>query len=293
MKEIKGATALVTGASRGIGVHIAKALAQRGANVALAARSEAELEVTRDAVAALGVTAAAIPADVTLAAERHALLERVESEIGPVDILVNNAGIESSMAYTEFSEQAFEQMNAVNFTAAQLMTRAVLPGMLARRRGHIVNIASGLGKMALPYLSVYSATKFGLVGATQALRAEFRGTSVGFSVVCPGFVRNDGLYARHEADGAAAPRIAGRATPERVAKAVVRAIVHDRPEIIVNSQPMRPLLLMLTAFPSLHPPLIKTFGLTRWGERAAAISAAGHQGEAVLQGSASQPRVKV
>ena len=277
MKEIKGATALVTGASRGIGVHIAKALAQRGVNVALAARSQAELETSRDAVAAVGVKAVAIPTDVTSAAQRHALIARVEASIGPVDILVNNAGIESSRAYTDFSEQAVEQMVAVNLTAALLLTRAVLPGMGERRRGHIVNIASGLGKMALPYLSVYSATKHGLVGATQALRAEYRGTPIGFSVVCPGFVRNEGVYAHHEGEGAVAPRIAGRTTPEKVARAVVRAIVHDRPEVIVNSQPMRPLLLMLTAFPSLHAPLVRAVGLTRWGARAAAAAVDGGQ----------------
>ena len=135
MKEIKGTTALITGASRGIGVHIAKALAQRGVNVALAARSEAGLEASRNAVSALGVKAVAIPTDVSVASQRTALIERVESEIGPVDILVNNAGIESSRAYTDFSEQAVEQMIAINFTAALLLTRAVLPGMLARRRG--------------------------------------------------------------------------------------------------------------------------------------------------------------
>jgi short-subunit dehydrogenase len=270
MKEITGATALVTGASRGIGVHIARALAQRGANIALAARSATELEATRDAIAALGVKVVAIPTDVTVASQRGALLERAESEIGPVDILVNNAGIESASAYADFGDEEVERMVAVNLTAALLLTRAVLPGMLTRGRGHVVNIASGLGKMAIPYLSVYSATKHGLVGATQALRAEYRDTPVGFSVVCPGFIRNEGLYARHEADGAVAPRLAGRTTPEKVANAVVQAIVHDRPEVIVNSQPLRPLVLLFTLFPRLHAPMLKAVGISRWSERAAA-----------------------
>jgi hypothetical protein len=136
-----------------------------------------------------------------------------------------------------------------------------------------VNIASGLGKMAMPFAVSYSATKHGLVGATHALRAEYRGSGVGFSVICPGFVRDDGMYAVHEAGGAVAPRMAGRATPEKVANAVVRAITHDRPEIMVNSAPMRPLVLLMTAFPSLHAPLVKSLGLRRWGERAAAQQA--------------------
>src|SRR5512142_47977 len=128
----------------------------------------------------------------------------------------------------------------LNLTAPLLPIRAVLPGMLERGKGHIVNMASGAGKVAQPFDAVYSATKFGLVGATHALRAEYLGSPVGFSVICPGFVRQDGMNARYEAQGLRVPPILGKTTPQKVASAVLKAIREDRAEITVNSQPMRP-----------------------------------------------------
>jgi short-subunit dehydrogenase len=286
MKELRGATALVTGASRGIGVHIAKALAEQGVNVALAARSEADLVATRDVIAKLGVKTLAVPTDVTVASHRHALLERTETELGPIDILVNNAGLEAATAFEAMPEETIERVVAINLTAALLLIREVVPGMLARGRGHVVNIASGAGKLALPFATPYSATKFALVGATQALRAEYRDTPVRFSVICPGFVRGEGMYATHEADGAAAPRVAGRTTPEKVAQAVVKAIVKDRPEILVNSSPVRPLLMLTAAFPSAHGALFHYTGITSWGRRAASSGSV----ESQLSGKRSATR---
>src|SRR5207244_2510946 len=163
-----------------------KALAARGANVVLAARSGAGLEASREAITAIGVKAVAIPTDLTVASQRRALLEQAESAIGPIDILVNNAGTEGFGTSSELTDESVEHAILVNLTAALLLTRAVLPGMLVRGRGHVVNIASGLGKMALPFAVSYSASKHGLVGATHALRAEYRGAGVGFSVICSG-----------------------------------------------------------------------------------------------------------
>jgi len=292
LKELSGANALVTGASRGIGVHIARALAERGVNLALAARSAPELNTLRDSLSGLGITVAAIPTDVSDAAQRHALIERSEAEVGPIDILVNNAGVEGSNAFTAMSEHDIEQVVTVNLTAALLLTRALLPGMLERRRGHVVNIASLAGKMALPFAAPYSATKSALIGATQALRAEYRGTPVGFSVVCPGFVSNEGMYARHEAGGASVPRLAGRTTPEKVARLVVRAITNNRSELITMGSPIRPMLMMQTALPSMHSPLMQYLGITRWGRRAAELEHRG-SGDAELQGSSARTTTKV
>jgi short-subunit dehydrogenase len=165
--------------------------------------------------------------------------------------------------------------------------------MLARGRGHVVNIASGAGNMALPSAAPYSATKFALVGATQALRAEYRNAPVGFSAICPGFIRDEGLYAAHEADGAVAPRIAGPAAPEKVARAVVRAIIHDRSEILVNSSPMRPLILLNAAFPRAHSFLFSRTGITGWGERAATPSSDTQATDAALQGTRTTSATKV
>ena len=146
---------------------------------------------------------------------------------------MNNAGTELASRYTDLDPAEIEAMVNLNLTAPLLLIRAVLPGMLDRGKGHIVNLSSGAGKVAQPFNAVYSATKFGLVGATHALRAEYLGSPVGFSVICPGFVRQDGMYARYEAQGLRVPSLAGTTTPrKRSPSAVLKAIREDRAEIV-------------------------------------------------------------
>jgi short-subunit dehydrogenase len=269
MKDLGGANAIVTGASRGLGVGIARHLAAAGVNLALAARSAEQLEQVRDDLVGLGVKAAAIPTDVTVASQRAELVERATGELGPIDILINNAGVEMTAAYQDMDPSEIEETIAINLTAAMLLTRAVLPGMLERGKGHVVNIASGAGKAGVPYGVPYSATKFGLVGATQALRAEHLDSPVGFSVICPGFVTDEGMYARFEAAGLRAPRLVGTTTPDKVARAVVRAIKRNRVEMLVSDMPLRPLVVLGNALPQSAAPLMKGLGLTDFFRRAA------------------------
>ena len=269
MKDLRNANAIVTGASRGLGTHIARALARSGVNVAVAARSAQQLEAVRAELVGLGVKAVAIRADVTVAAERQELVDRAVAELGPIDILVNNAGTELASRYADLDPAEIEAMVNLNLTAPLLLIRAVLPRMLDRGKGHIVNLSSGAGKVAQPFDAVYSATKFGLVGATHALRAEHLGSPVGFSVVCPGFVRQDGMTARYEAQGLRIPSLAGTTTPQKVASAVLKAIWEDRAEIIVNSQPIRPMAVLQAAAPQVIPRLAKRIGVTSMAARAA------------------------
>ena len=269
MKDLRNANAIVTGASRGLGVHIARALASSGVNVAVAARSAQELEAVRAELVSLGVKAVGIRADVTVAAERQELVDRAAAELGPIDILVNNAGTELASRYTDLDPTQIEAMVNLNLTAPLLLTRAVLPGMLDRGKGHIVNLSSGAGKVAQPFNAVYSATKFGLIGATHALRAEHLGSPVGFSVICPGFVRQDGMTARYEAQGLRVPSRFGTTTPQKVASAVLKAIREDRAEIIVSSQPIRPMAVLQAAAPQVIPRLAKRIGITSMAARAA------------------------
>ena len=275
MKDLRNANAIVTGASRGLGVHIARALASSGVNVAVAARSAQQLEAVRAELVGLGVKAVGIRADVTVAAERQELVDRAAAELGPIDILVNNAGAELASRYTDLDPTQMEAMVNLNLTAPLLLIRAVLPGMLDRGKGHIVNLSSGAGKVAQPFDAVYSATKFGLVGATHALRAEYLGSPVGFSVICPGFVRQDGMTARYEAQGLRVPSLAGTTTPQKVASAVLKAIREDRAEIIVNSQPIRPMAVLQAAAPQVIPRLAKRIGLTSMTARAAEMRRTG------------------
>ncbi len=160
----------------------------------------------------------------------------------------------------------------VNLVSAMLLTRALLPGMLERKRGHIVNIASGAGKVGVPFAVAYAASKHGLVGFTNSLRCEFEKSPVSFSVVCPALVSETGMYARWEVRGAKAPKIVGRASPAKVADVVVACIRKNRSEVLVNTPPVRPLVVLANIAPGLTPRLMRTLGYSRMFERAAELT---------------------
>ncbi len=267
MHDLRGANAIVTGASRGIGVYIARALAKEGVNLALAARSIGELEQVRAEMEGLGVRAIAIACDVAKASDRAELIRRTEADLGPIDILVNNAGIERVARFDQAVESDITDTLTINLEAPMLLTRAILPGMLARSRGHVVNIASGAGKVGVPYGSSYCASKHGLVGFTSALRAEYRGRPVGFSVVCPGFVTDAGMYDRWDKNGIHAPKLAGTSTPEKVAAVTIRCIKHNKGEATVNTPPVRPLIVLANIAPSIVPWMLHRLGYSKVFER--------------------------
>jgi short-subunit dehydrogenase len=224
--DINGAVTIVTGASRGIGKVIAGDLVRRGARVAVTARSEADLKTVADSIGAFPV-----PADVSNEEDRQRLVKSVEAELGPIGVLVNNAGIESIRAFAEMPEADIRDIVEVNVVSTMLLTRLVLPGMLERGRGHVVNIASVAGKAIAPWNSVYSATKHALIGWTLSMRVELEGSGVGASVICPGFVAREGLFARW-GDEKTGRRSGAFTTPEKVAAAVARAVERDVPEIV-------------------------------------------------------------
>lgn len=270
MKELRGANAIVTGASRGLGVLIAHALAKEGVNLALAARSADALEKVRGDAAATGVNVVSIPTDVGDRAGLEALATRAEDELGPTDILVNNAGIEATCRYEEYPPDKITELLEVNLTAPMLLTRIVLPGMLERGRGHIVNVASLAGKGGFPYQAPYAASKAALVMFSHTLRVELVDSPVGCSVVCPGFVADEGMYADMVRDtGVKASRLLGESKPAAVADAVVKAITSDASELIVNPSPMRPLLAMLQLFPDTGARVANALGVTALARRVA------------------------
>jgi short-subunit dehydrogenase len=259
MTELRDAHVLVTGASRGLGKRIAVALAAQGARLTLAARTADQLRPVADEI---GGGTRAVAADVSDTEQRAALVERAQSEGGPIDILVNNAGVEWASAFADQDPDEITQTLQVNLVGAMLLTRAVLPTMVERRRGHVVNMASLSGLSGTPYEAAYSASKFGLVGFSQALRAELRGSGVSCSVICPGFVADDGMYARMAQRGATAPRMVGVSSIEKVVDSVVATIRSDDALVIVNPSPMRPLLALQTLVPAAHGALMQRFGLT-------------------------------
>ncbi len=186
--SLEGRVALVTGAGRGIGAAVARALAGAGARVAVLARTPSDVEGVAGGIRAAGGEALAVTGDVTdEAAVRDAVAE-VGRVLGPIDILVNNAGSASAnrLGRTDLGE--WNRLLAVNATSAFLCTRAVFDGMRARGRGRIVSVASMAGLEGKRYVSAYTAAKHALVGFTRAVAAEAAGSDVVVAAVCPGYV---------------------------------------------------------------------------------------------------------
>ncbi len=269
MKNLQGRTALVTGASGGIGTHLARRLAREGVNVAVSGRREDALAKVATELSALGVKAVAVPADLSQLSNIDPLLDRVEATLGPIDVLVNNAGVESIGAFTSYTREELTTSIDINLTAPLLLTHRLTPGMLERGQGHVVFIASVAGKVGPAFSEPYAATKAGLVGLTQSLRAEYLGAPVGFSVVCPGFVAGDGMYARMVEDGHSSNRLLGETTTEKISEAVVQAILKDRAEIIESGAPIRPLLALAQLAPGLVERVAPKFGVTELFRRVA------------------------
>ena len=227
--DLHGQTALLTGATGGIGNAIARALHRQGAHVKLSGR---RAEVLESLAAELGDRAEVLAADLARPEDVDALVERA----GPVDLLVNNAGLPGSGRLTEYTPEEIDRALFVNLRAPMQLTRAVLPPMLERGSGHVVFIASIAGKVAPGGSSIYSATKFGLRGFSFALHEDLRGTGVGTTAVFPGFISDAGMFAESEVE---LPRGAGTRSPEQVAEAVLTGIAKNRPEIDVSALSQR------------------------------------------------------
>jgi short-subunit dehydrogenase len=267
---VQGRTALVTGASGGIGRHIARALALAGADVLVAGRREAALGSVVEELRRLGVRSEALSAELSDLEQAEELVARAEQAAGALDILIHNAGIEIASSFPRYTRDELLSMINVNLAAPLLMTHRALPGMLERGRGHVVFVSSMAGKVGTAYQEPYSATKAGLIGLTQSLRAEYAGEPVGFSVVCPGFVSGDGMYQRMAEEGLRSNRIMGTTTVESIADKVVRAIRLDLPEVVDSGSPVRPLLALSQIAPRLAERIQARAGITDLFRRAAA-----------------------
>ena len=246
-----GRTAILTGANGGLGLPLTSALAGAGMDLLLVAYPGVGLEDACAAARSKGVRATPLVADLREDAGRRLTLETAAERLGQVDVLINNAGVEYSAPYHELSPEQIREVMAVNLEAPMMLTRGILPGMLARKRGHIVNISSLAGKAGPACQEPYAASKAGLCAFTFSLRNTYRGTGVSASVVTPGFV-DAGIYARMQRrTGRSAPMLLAACSPERVAAAVLRALSRDRAEIIVNRYPMRPLLALMALWSGL------------------------------------------
>lgn len=270
MKDLAGRTALVTGASGGLGTHIARRLAQKGMNVAVSGRREDALAAVVDELSGLGVRAHAAPADLADLSQIDSVAQSSEDALGPIDVLINNAGIEITSAFAAYTREELKTVVDVNLTAPLLLTHRLVPGMLARGRGHVVFVSSVAGKLGTAYQEPYSAAKAGLVGLTQALRAEYLDAPVGFSVVCPGFIAGDGMYQRMLEEGFRSNRLMGETTVAKITDKVVEAIERNLPEVIESGAPIRPALALSQLAPRAVERIAPRFGVTDLFGRVAA-----------------------
>ncbi len=188
---LEGKVALVTGGSRGIGQAIARTLGRMGAMLSLCARDTQKLQSVRRDLEAEGARVLALPADVSRPDDITSLVQTTERSLGPIEILVNNAGIGHFAPIQESSEAIWDATLDINLKAAFLLTKAVAPGMISRRSGHIINIASLAGKNAFAGGSIYCASKWGLLGLTQCAAEDLRQYGVRVSAICPGSVATD------------------------------------------------------------------------------------------------------
>ena len=272
MHELTGANALLTGAAGGLGRHIARALAGAGVRLAISGRRPGPLESLAASLRAGGAVVESVTADLADSEQASALIERAEAAIGPLDLLINNAGLETPAAFPAFTDEELALLTQVNLLAPMVLSRHVLPGMLARGRGHIVTVSSLAGRGGNAYNVLYATTKAGLVGFTRSLRAELGSSPVSASVICPGFVARDGMYAEMQHLGVSAPLALRAVGPERVARAVIDAIRKDQPDVLITGWPMRPLLAIQEIAPRFAQRIVDTTGARDFFARAAELS---------------------
>jgi NAD(P)-dependent dehydrogenase (short-subunit alcohol dehydrogenase family) len=230
---IAGKTALVTGASRGIGRAIASRLGRMGASVAICSRSRDEIERAATALRDEGITALPIVADVTRAEDVQRMMEQTCKQFGEIEILVNNAGVGLFGAFYERTEADWNTVLDTNLKAVFLTSRAVAPGMIRLGRGHIINISSLASKSAFSGGAIYCASKWGLMGLTASMAEDLRAHGIRVSAICPGSVATE--FSPH-----AGRNPATLLQPEDVAHAVAM-LVSQSESSFVSEVDLRPL----------------------------------------------------
>jgi short-subunit dehydrogenase len=234
--------------------YIVRALAKEGMNLVLAARSKPELEQVAANVRATGVQVLSVPTDVTDRDARSALVNTAERTFGAVDVLVNNAGGDLQLEFHRSTAEDVEALIRLNLTGPIELTRLLLPGMLQRKHGYIVNISSMGGRIGFPYTEVYSACKDGLIGFTRVLRTDYRKAGVSSSVIILGSIGGAGTGARTMEEmhlHMSAMDKAFLSPPEAVAQAVLKSIRRDKAEIVIMPGPGRLMRALMDLFPGM------------------------------------------
>jgi all-trans-retinol dehydrogenase (NAD+) len=224
MRDLTGRNVLITGGALGMGRSLARQLLREGCRVAIVDIRESDLEEARRELSDCGEIAAYV-CDISDREKVYSLADQVREDLGYIDILVNNAGVVKSNPFLEKPDEIIERTVAVNLLAHFWTMKAFLPGMVEKKEGHVVNMASAGGLLGVPYISDYCATKFAVVGLTESLRQEFklRGLrKIRFSYVCPNTV-GTGMFA-----GARPVKGTRMLTPDEVTAKIVQGIKRNR-----------------------------------------------------------------
>jgi len=185
MESLKGKNALITGAGKGLGRAMAIALAHEGVNVGLMARTEADLQELAKEIESLNAKAVIAVADVSSIDSVNAAVAQIKSGLGVIDILINNAGVGAFGSFMELEPAKWEEIIKINLFGAYYVTRAVLPEMIERKTGDIINVSSTAGQRGAAVTSAYSASKFGLIGLSESLMQEVRKHNIRVSTLTP------------------------------------------------------------------------------------------------------------
>ncbi|MBD2693910.1 SDR family NAD(P)-dependent oxidoreductase [Anabaena catenula] len=265
MKSISGKTVLLTGATGGIGLYIARALAQEKATILAVSRSPEKLKQICNEVDQLGGRCVSFCFDISKVTELGILLDQIYEITEKIDIIINNAAIEKYRPFQNYTLEDIQSILTTNLITGMELTRLILPKMIAQNSGHIVNIASGSGKKGAPYNSIYSASKAGLIMWTDAVRQELADSNIGISVVCPGYT-NTGMF---HAFGLSAPRLARVSEPTEVAIAVIKAIKHNQPEVMLDGILTKLLFSNIQLFPKFGDLIFRWIGVNQLNQTCA------------------------
>jgi short-subunit dehydrogenase len=239
VKLEQGQKAIVTGASTGLGVHIAEALAKKGVHLALAARNKSNLEkVKAYLLAQYDINVITIPTDIRMQHEIETLVLETVTQFGSIEILVNNAGVENTLWFGDLTRNEINSVIDINLKGTLNLSHLVLKHMIKQNYGHIVNISSGTGYLPMAYNEVYATTKAGIIGFTKALRQSLQdqGVNVSASVIAPGFMDGSGMYQKMKENyQVVAPRILGGNEMKTLTKAFIVAIEKNKPDVIVSA----------------------------------------------------------
>ncbi|PZO36474.1 MAG: 3-ketoacyl-ACP reductase [Pseudanabaena frigida] len=229
--NVRGKTALITGASRGIGRAIALELAQQGAKcLILVARDRERLNSVASEIEALGIEAISLPLDLSHTVEVNIAIAQVWRDFGPIDLLINCAGVAHQSSFLRSRLQDVQSEIEVNLLGMYAITRMVARRMAVQRNGRIVNVSSLMGKVAAPTMATYSATKFAIVGFTQALRGELAAYNIKVTALLPSLTDTD------MAQDLQWFRWVSLMTPKQVARALISGLDREAPEILVGWQ---------------------------------------------------------